>query len=296
MKQESIEKFIREVINIETENAQQAGALGYMARTLVQATLPHRDPQESNSWSRTNGYLSLVIQPAMVNDGKKLKSVGIPFGTIPRLLIAWLSTEVVRTKSKKIYLGETLTEFMKKLGLRIAGGARGDITRLKEQMTRLFSARITCSCYNQDAFALADISIADKIMLWWDPKDPTQITTGSYIELHEAFYRDIINHPVPVDLRVLKLLRQSPLAIDVHCWITHRVSYLKKPTKIPWRALQIQFGSDYSVTSQQGTRDFKRAFLRVLKKIQTIYDTVQIDVTPNNLILKPSKPHIPLLK
>lgn len=66
-------------------------------------------------------------------------------------------------------------------------------------------------------------------------------------------------------MRVLKDLKRSPLAIDIYCWLTYRLSYMRSITIIPWEVLQVQFGSNYA-TDQQGVRNFKRAFLRELKE------------------------------
>ena len=59
----------------------------------------------------------------------------LPFGNIPRLLLAWVTTEAVRTQSRELILGSSLSEFMGKLGMDSVGGAR---TRLRNQMRRLF--------------------------------------------------------------------------------------------------------------------------------------------------------------
>ena len=50
----------------------------------------------------------------------------LPFGNIPRLLLAWLSTEAVRTQSRELILGPSLTKFMKTLGVYNSGGGKGD--------------------------------------------------------------------------------------------------------------------------------------------------------------------------
>lgn len=41
MNKESIDKLVNEVLAMEQEEAYQAGAIGYMARALIQATMPH---------------------------------------------------------------------------------------------------------------------------------------------------------------------------------------------------------------------------------------------------------------
>ena len=63
----------------------------------------------------------------------------LPFGNIPRLLLAWVCTEAVRTQSRHLILGASLSEFMGKLGMDCVGGAR---TRLRNQMRRLFNAHV----------------------------------------------------------------------------------------------------------------------------------------------------------
>jgi hypothetical protein len=58
--------------------------------------------------------------------------IGLPYGSIPRLLLAWVTTEAVKTKSRELELGDSMSAFMAELGLKPTGGANGSITRLKE--------------------------------------------------------------------------------------------------------------------------------------------------------------------
>lgn len=95
----------------------------FMARQMVQATLPHRNPGDMPLWSRTNGDLVLTIQPGH----EKGKLLGFPYGTIPRLLMFWATTEAIRTKSRRLELGRSLNDFMRAVGLDpdTGGGKRG---------------------------------------------------------------------------------------------------------------------------------------------------------------------------
>ena len=275
----SIERLIADTLAIEAEEAQQAGALGFMARAMVQATLPHKKV-EGNEFERRNGAFTLsLMAPA---------KIGLPYGTVPRLLLAWLTTEAVKTQSRELELGDSLSGFMRELGLTPTGGARGDITRLKNQTTRLFSSTITAIYEGGDKTAILNRSIADKAVLWWHAKHPEQAALWrSTVTLSEQFYAEVIEHPIPVDLRALKALKKSPLALDVYCWLTHRASYAKRPSTIPWQALAAQFGSDYA-----RLRDFRAAFLAELRKVATVYAGAQFEVTEAGLVLKPSLPHI----
>lgn len=274
-----MERFLAEAIAIEEQEAKEAGALGFMARAMVQATLPHSDPK-TNEFRRKNGnYKLTMLAPS---------DVGLPFGTIPRLLLAWISTEAVRTQSKILVLGDTLSEFMRELGMVPTGGRWGTITRLREQAKRLFSCHITLGYSEGAQDRIKHITIVDEACLWWTPPDPDQGGLwASTIELNERFYQEVVNSPVPVDMRALKMLKKSPLALDVYCWLSYRLSYLKDTTVIPWTLLSAQFGADYGRADH-----FKAAFTEALHKISVVYPEAKALPTPKGLELKPSPPHI----
>ena len=63
-----------------------------------------------------------------------MEATKLPFGNLPRLLLAWVSTEAVRTQSRKLVLGRSLSEFMRALGVYSSSGGRGGVqTRLRNQ-------------------------------------------------------------------------------------------------------------------------------------------------------------------
>jgi hypothetical protein len=283
-------RLIEEALAIEAEEARSAGALGFMARMLVQATMPHRDPGEVSAWGRRNGAFSLVIQPGMTIDAKTHVplSIGLPYGSLPRLLLAWISTEAVRTREPLVVLGDTLSSFMRELDLIPTGGRWGSITRLRMQMKRLFSASISCTYEGNDQWSNAGFRIADETHLWWDPKQPHQADLWhSTVTLGQKFFQELIEHPVPVDMRALKALRRSPMALDLYCWLTYRMSYLRKDTVIPWYSLQAQFGADYS-----RERDFKAKFNESLRKVLTVYTAAKAQPAQGGLLLCPSRTHV----
>lgn len=282
MNEKNLNKFITEALAIEAETAKEAGALGYMTRVLVQATLPHKKVK-GNEFIRKNGLFTLsLLAPS---------AIGLPYGSIPRLLLAWITTEAVITKQRIICLGDNLSSFMGELGLIPTGGRWGTITRVKDQTKRLFSSSISCSYETDVNESEIGFRIADTHDLWWSPNNPMQSTIfESTVTLSETFFNEIITSPVPIDLRALKALKRSPLAIDIYCWLTYRVSYLKNNCSIPWEVLQIQFGSEYRQT-EQGRRDFKRAFLRECRKITTFYEA-NLEPNSTHLLIKPSKTHV----
>ena len=275
----SVEQIINDALAIEAESAQDAGALGFMARAMVQATLPHKKVV-GNEFERRNGnYTLTLLAPS---------KIGLPYGTVPRLLLAWLTTEAVKTQSRELELGDSLSGFMRELDMVPTGGRWGSITRLKDQTKRLFSCTVSATYEDGQKSAFLNQSIASKAVLWWDTKDPEQAGLWqSTVTLSEAFFSEVVSHPVPVDMRALKALKKSPMALDLYCWLTYRASYAKKPTTIPWAGLAMQFGAEYG-----RTRDFKAAFLAEMRKVSVVYAEAKVEATDAGLILKPTTPHI----
>ena len=264
---------------IEREDAKEAGAIGYMARAIIQATMPHSDPGTGEFRRKNGNYTLVMLAPS---------DIGLPYGSIPRLVLSWISTEAVRTKEPTVVLGETLSSFMRELDLVPTGGRWGTITRLRNQMQRLFSTSISCTYDGDKNWANTGFRIADETHLWWHPKDPDQIDLWqSSVTLGNRFFRELIDHPVPVDMRALKALRRSPMALDLYCWLTYRMSYLRRDTVIPWSALQAQFGADYG-----RDRDFKARFPESLRKVLTAYPDAKASIIEHGLLIKPSRTHI----
>lgn len=276
-------RLIEESLLIEQQEAIDAGSIGYMARVLTQATLPHRDPKE-RFFDRTNGLLTVSLAD--------INGVGLPYGALPRLILAWVTTEAVLNKNKHIVLGESLSRFMNELGLNPTGGRWGSITRVKEQLTRLFACSIGYKVNSENGLHLHNTNIATDLHLWWDAKNPEQVSIwDSYVELSQEFFDEITDRPVPIDLRALEALRRSPMAIDIYTWLTYRMSYLSKKTNISWEQLQMQFGAGYEF-SDQGRKNFQRAFTKHLKSVSVVYPEANLETARGRLILKPSKPHI----
>lgn len=283
LNQKTLDKLITEALAIEAEDAQKAGSIGFMARAMVQATMPHK-PVEGNEFERVNGNYTLT----MLSPSK----IGLPYGSMPRLLLAWITTEAVKTKERELILGTSLSDFMRQLDLVPTGGRWGTITRLKEQTKRLFAASIYCNYQTDEQDAGIAYRVADKHNLWWEPKNPEQTALfDSTVKLSEEFFNEVVNKPVPIDMRALRGLMRSPMALDVYTWLTYRMSYLSKQTEIPWAVLQTQFGADYR-TTPQGVRDFKKAFLRQLKKVSLYYPEAKVSEGTYGLVLQPSKTHI----
>lgn len=270
------------------QDALGAKELAFMSRCFVQATLPHSDPGDVSVWGRRNGEYTLTIQPKIVL-GKDLEPInyGVPYGSIPRVLLAWLCGEVVRTGSREIILGGSLSEFLEKLGYGVRGGARGDITRVKEQALRLFSSRLSLTYAGDGMLAFEDALLADRGVYFWEPREAAlgkKTFWDSQLRLSEAFYNSVRQAPIPLDWRIVRALKQSPMALDLYMWLTHRNFHLEKAISISWKALHAQFGSEYTRLI-----DFRVKVRACLRKIQAVWPSLKIDATSSErLTLSPS--------
>ena len=89
-------------------NASEADAeLGYMARLMALCSLPRTNPGDRLRYVRRNGPYTLI----MTATGTTAK---LPFGNLPRLILAWVCTEAVRTGRRELVLGDSLVQ---KIGL-----------------------------------------------------------------------------------------------------------------------------------------------------------------------------------
>ena len=122
-------------VNLLVSASEADADLGFMARLMALCSLPRTNPGNQILYKRVNGPYKLI----MISGG----NTKLPYGNLPRLLLAWVCTEAVRTQSRELVLGKSLSEFMRTLGMEpVGGGATGARTRLRNQMRRLFSAHV----------------------------------------------------------------------------------------------------------------------------------------------------------
>ena len=229
--------------------------LGFMARMMALCSLPRTNPGNRIRYTRQNGPYTLYMT---AGGGNKL-----PFGNLPRLLLAWLSTEAVRTQSRVLILGSSLSGFMRKLGMGDdSGSPRGDRTRLRNQMRRLFNAHVQLVYADQHRETSVSSSVADRTDFWWnDCKRGEPMLFNSKIELGEKFFQEIITHPVPIDMNTLTALKRCALGLDLYLWLTYRTFALRAPQRLTWRQVYRQFGL-YPALVQTSTRTMRYRFLR----------------------------------
>ena len=172
---------------------------GFMARTMALCSLPRTNPGNRHQYKRANGPFKLVMVAGADNK--------LPYGNLPRLILAWICTEAVKTRSRELVLGRSLSKFMRTLGIYNSGGRPQ--TRLRNQMKRLFNAHVQLVYEDERGEARVSSSVADRTEFWWNERKPDEPTLWeSKIELSEKFFNEIIRHPVPIDMNTLTALKR----------------------------------------------------------------------------------------
>lgn len=246
----------------------------FTMKYLVQATLPHNKPTGS-IYTRTNGNFKLKI---VADD------VGLPYGTYARLILIWIISEAVRTKSPMVHLGK-LSDFLKKLEIKSTGGKTGSIGYVKDQMRRLFSSTLMVRYEDEEREEGKNLTIASEYLLWnHDQRESTVI-------LDAKFFAELIAHPIPIDFRAIQRLRQSSLALDVYCWLSHRLSYVHKETMVTWDQFAKQIGAEY-----KNIRHLRAKFKAALDKMSDLFPETRVRPNVRGVLLLPPKtkkiPHV----
>ena len=280
------------------EDAEEADAIGFCSRIFTQLSLPYRDPWANGAitWVRQNGPMRLQLNPLLDIDDSGQPVPAFPYGKYPRLILPWLSTQVVLREadlesdgSLTIELGDSMRDFLKLLDLPY-GGKSGRLMR--EQARRLFGADILFS-EDRGRSLLGDrrqrvykMPVSQAYELWWDYDVPDQQALwGNNVRLSSAFVQSVLTAKIPTDMRALKLLSEKggPLAMDIYLWLSYRLFVARRPTLVPWEALQAQFGSQ-----TERPRRFKQSFTSKLILISLVYPEAVFKEDDKGLMIYPS--------
>jgi hypothetical protein len=248
---------------------------------MITLALPH-SKVGGNSYKRIGNNCTLTITNGY--DGR------LPYGSYPRVILSWIITEAVRTQSRQIYLGASLSDFMKQLNISVTGGQTGSFNRFKQQFLGLMTSNIT--------YTFNDPKTKKTIVLNFHVADAIKFSSENYsdffrtkIVLDEVFFSEIIKYPIPVDKEAINVLMSSSLALDIYFWLTYKMSYLQERTEIPFSSLKTQFGFGYKDT-RHGKYEFRRKFIAQLKFVLAIYTFAKVYVNEDNISLCPSPTHI----
>jgi len=266
--------------------------LAFIHSALAQTYLPYRQPPaDARDYHRTNGRVSLVVSAGYLADPRTGEMVlqGIPYGSRPRLLMLHLCSEAIRRQSAVVPIADSMSAFMKALGLQVTGGKRGTVGRFKEQLNRLAAARLQMGMAFEGHATTINAQVVEQFDVWF-PDDPRQkVMWPSTIVLSEQFFGSLKDHALPLDPRGIRALQHSARALDIYAWLAHRLPRVKgrNGDKVSWAALQAQFGGD-----MQDRKQFRRDFKHALTQAHAVYPRARVDQVDGGLQLRKSPPPI----
>jgi len=263
--------------------AEEDATLGITHAGFAMTSLPHKRVDEP-MWKRVSPHTSLVVFSGYTKDGQQ---IGVPYGSVARMILLYLQTEAVKTGNAVVELGGSMSAWMARMGMNNGGK---NYQLLREQVRRLSSCRLTfyfdsngIEQFENGAFISGGASMtgshAGEGGSWQE-----------YVRLDEGFLKSLRDHPVPVREEAIRAIGSRSMSIDIYIWLAYRLHVLSKPTPVSWMALHGQFGGGF-----KAPRQMKPKFLEALSVALAAYPEARIEVDPAGLILHPSRPAIPKL-
>jgi hypothetical protein len=268
--------------------AGEAPSPSFLHSALCAMSLPVRRPVDEHApIIRQDGQYTLVINPKpvveTVGGEQRLRSLGVPYGSLPRLVLIHIMTEAVRAQSRHVVLGVTFTDWMRRMGFRtISYGPRGSATLIREQLDRLLACEWMIRWESDDKagereFGIKEIKLTNEYV-------GTDRRNGSFtreIYLTEGFYEHLRRHAVPLNENAIRELRDSATALDLYTWLAYRLPRInpKRPAAITWQQLAVHFGNDGKNIRKfrQTVRDaWERHVSAVYPEARTEFDTTLI--------------------
>ncbi len=268
--------------------------IGWFARVFILGSLPHSRPDD-NEFERSFGVESFKLHLLSPRD------VGLPYGRIPRLILARLTTQAVREKTPELGLASSFSDFCWQLGVPPTGGANGYLTQVKNQLVRLVHLTVQAtwdttrkrklSPDEERIYSGNNFQLASDYFFPWESKSPRSGPLS--LRLSDEFFRLIAHKPVPVDFGTLQKL-QSSFAMDVYILLTWRAMRALRrgqPEPVTWMELKRQLGADYG-----RLRDLRAKFAKHLKTVIRHYPSIRVELTQEALIIHPYRPHVARLR
>lgn len=303
------DRLFAEYQAMEQDQARKAGRIGYVPHILVHASLPYREPRDDKGeplehWERYSGRARMVLETGrrlVETNGldrhnqpvKELRPYGLPYGSFPRIVLAFFTSEVVLKRSPEIELGNSVREWFSRMGIPCSGGPRGTMALVKQQLTRLLHAKISIEENGAQPhvgqFLLAE-GHRDGPSAWWSDTSHQFALWQPRILLSPTFFTILRDRAVPVNLRAMTALSQSPLAMDLYVWASYRADVLReKPVLVPWGALYQQFGSDCYL------HKFQENFRRALSRVLVVYPELKAKAVRSGIELQAFNSSVPRL-
>jgi hypothetical protein len=262
----------------------------FLHSALCAMSLPTKRPKdETQPIVREDGKYALAINPRPVLQnvaGKSvMRSLGVPYGSYPRVALIYLLSQAVMKQSRDVYLGRNFTEWMRRLGYQtISYGPRGTANLMREQVDRLLACewqiRWDGTEADDNAFAVRDVKISNEYAGSLDKN-------GSFareIRMSEAFYSHLVDHAVPLNEVAIRELKGAPTALDLYTYLAYRLPRIgsDKGQIISWDQLAKHLGNEAD------TKRFRQTVRETMQIVSAVYPNANVDLSGRKVVLHPS--------
>ncbi|GCD60653.1 replication protein RepA [Acetobacter pasteurianus] len=258
-------------------------AIGIAHAGFAMAALPHKKISES-IWRREGGSIQLLVESGL---DKENKAVGVPFGAMARLILLYLQTQAVRTRSREVELGSSMNAWLKAMGVSVGGKT---YIAVRDQANRISRCRLTFTRINAGAEIITNGAFVREAIMPIESENGNQLSFWKEaVRLDEGFYESLIEHPLPLREIAIRQISNKSKAIDIYIWLAYRLHVLNDPLTLSWNTLKNQFGPEY-----KELRYFKKDIVTPLKIALSVYPEAKVQMDDKyGIILYPSPPPIP---
>lgn len=255
--------------------------IGIMHAGFAMTALPHRATTQT-IWERQSGDVKLLLESGRTG---ATEAIGLPYGAVARIILLYLQTEAVRTRSREVELGRSMNTWLNSMGMD-NGGHNYNLVR--EQSRRLSLCRLTFLRVSANQTFITNGSFVHDAILPNDNADESQPQFWRpCVRLDEGFYKSLIEHPLPVRETAIRSLGHRSMAIDIYLWLAYRLHILEKPIKLTWHNLANQFGSGFA-----DIKNFKKKFKEPLALALAAYPDAKVEAEHGGVVLYPSRPPV----
>jgi hypothetical protein len=263
---------------------EDAGGVGFLYSGWCQAALPHRRLPDGEGWQIQSERTTLIVEPGMRPGLAKPVPIGVPYGSRARLILIFLQSEAIRTKSREIELGSSLRAWLTRLGIPQGGTS---IAAVRDQAERLSLCRLTFRVQSGNSVGLVNQSIVDTALFLDDQPEGQGALFMERARLSEGFYAQLQQHPVPLEESAIRAVSNNSQALDIYAWLAYRLHSLPSHRPVSWHALRPQFGASFGRLD-----NFRARFLPNLRLALAVYPAAHVEVTDAGLVLHPSRPPV----
>jgi hypothetical protein len=278
--------IVREVIENDPVTPE---SLRYIHSHLALCGLPYRRlPVDVLEYERTNGRTAIVVSAGKLRapDGTRVQQP-VPFGPKARLLIAHLSTAAVRNNSPTIEIADSLSAFMRELGIEPKGGPRGTIQPFKEQVNALAACRFEISAWDGKRSATLDAKPFQRVDVWFPRNVEERMLWPTTITFSDAFFSSLKKHAMPINTHVLRHLANSARKLDLYFWLNYRLYGLDTRVSVSWSSLATQFGDGFG-----RERAFRAQLAAELADLKDLFPKLPLKLTEQGITLDPAGPEV----